>query len=226
METSQPTWVLLPGAASGPDVWSRQRRILPAATAFSYPPPQGGPLLEEYAAAVRAALPPPYVLVGHSLGGAVAQTLAWDHPEDVVGLALVGTGPHLPVNPELLAGLAAHPQEMLERIAGWSLARGADPRLRDECRRRMGAASPDIAWQQFQACATFDLRGRGTPPPVPVRALVGSLDRMTPPGLVESLAEVWPATPVHHVPDAGHLVMLERPEAANAWLADRRAEWG
>lgn len=226
MGTSQPTWVLLPGAASGPDVWSRQHRMLPAAIAFAYPPPRGGPLLEEYAAAVLAQVPPPYVLVGHSLGGAVAQELAWSHPEQVVGLALIGTGPHLPVNPELLAGLRGHPQAMLDKIAGWSLARGADPVLLAECRRRMQAVPADLAWRQFEACAGFDLRGRGAAPAVPVRALVGALDRMTPPPLVESLAEVWPGTPIAQVPDAGHLVMLERPAAVSAWLADRRAEWG
>ncbi len=220
------TWVLLAGAASGPDVWSRQHRTLPHATAFTYPEARGAHLLQDYAAAVLNQLPPPYVLVGHSLGGAVAQSLALTHPEHVVGMALIGTGPHLPVNPALLEGLDSSPEAMLARIAGWSLARGADPRLRDECVRRMAAWPPALAAAQFRACADFDLRGQTPPSPVPVRALVGAEDRMTPPPLVESLREVWPSTTIQVVPNAGHLVMLEQPDAVNAWLAERVAEWG
>jgi pimeloyl-ACP methyl ester carboxylesterase len=226
METKPRTWVLLAGAASGPDVWSRQHRTLPNATAFTYPAPTGPHLLEDYVAAVLDQVPPPYVLVGHSLGGAVAQSLAWAYPEHVCGMALIGTGPHLPVNPALLEGLAADPQGMLTRIAGWSLARDADPRLRAECQRRMAAWPPSLAEKQFRACAAFDLRGRLGPSTVPVRALVGALDRMTPPPLVESLREVWPDTTADVVPDAGHLVMLEQPDAVNAWLLARVAEWG
>lgn len=226
MGTRRPTWVLLAGAASGPDVWSRQHRALPNATAFTYPAPAGGALLEEYAAAVVDQVAPPYVLVGHSLGGAVAQTVAWAHPEHVVGLALIGTGPHLPVNPALLDGLARDPEAMLARIAGWSLARNADPRLLTECQRRMAAGPPSVAAEQFRACAAFDLRGRPAPSSVPVRALVGAEDRMTPPPLVESLQEVWPGTTVDIVPKAGHLVMLEAPDAVNAWLRERLVEWG
>ncbi|MDA8200652.1 MAG: alpha/beta fold hydrolase [Thermaerobacter sp.] len=226
MESKPRTWVLLAGAASGPDVWSRQHRTLPNATAFTYPAPTGADLLEDYVAAVLDQVPPPYVLVGHSLGGAVAQSLAWAHPEHVVGMALIGTGPHLPVNPALLAGLASEPEAMLSRIAGWSLARNADPRLRAECQRRMAAWPPSVAEKQFRACATFDLRGRLAPLSVPVRALVGAEDRMTPPPLVESLQEVWPGATTDLVPQAGHLAMLEQPDAVNAWLLARVAEWG
>ena len=226
MGTRQPTWVLLAGAASAPDVWSRQHRVLPTAIAFTYPAPAGGALLEQYAAAVVDQVRPPYVLVGHSLGGAVAQTVAWAHPEHVLGLALIGTGPHLPVNPVLLDGLASDPEAMLARIAGWSLARDVDPRLLAECQRRMATVSPAVAETQFRACAAFDLRGRRAPSSVPARALVGAQDRMTPPPLVESLQDVWPGITVEVVPQAGHLVMLEQPDAVNAWLAARLAEWG
>jgi pimeloyl-ACP methyl ester carboxylesterase len=48
---------------------------------------------------VRAAVPPPYVLVGHSFGGLVVRVFASRHPRDVAGLVLVDP---------------AHPEEWIE----------------------------------------------------------------------------------------------------------------
>ena len=42
------------------------------------------------------------LMVGHSMGGAIAQTLAVRYPEMVTGLVLIGTGARLEVNQELL----------------------------------------------------------------------------------------------------------------------------
>jgi pimeloyl-ACP methyl ester carboxylesterase len=41
----------------------------------------------------RAAIPPPYLLVGHSLGGLFVQYYAATHPEDVAGLVLIDPTP-------------------------------------------------------------------------------------------------------------------------------------
>lgn len=47
-------------------------------------------IVEELHAALDAAsVPPPYVLVGHSLGGAIATFYAMEHPEEVAGLLLL-----------------------------------------------------------------------------------------------------------------------------------------
>jgi pimeloyl-ACP methyl ester carboxylesterase len=224
-----PQWLLLPGAACGPEVWNLQRGVLPAAHVVSYPDvPEEKPLLEAYADAVVADAPGPLVLVGHSLGGAVAQLCALAHPTRVVAMVLVASAPRLPVNPAVLDGLGgqgAEPTAMLERIARWSLDRSADPRLADACRRMMTAASPGLALRQFRACARFDITAARPARRIPVHVVVGTNDRMTPPPLVESSQAVWAGAVVHRVPDAGHLVMLERPEAVNSILSARTREW-
>jgi len=220
-------WVLLPGAASGPEVFSRQHHVLRGARSWVYETPaEPVDLLSQYASAVHRQVAPPLVLVGHSMGGAVAQLMALEHPDAVVGLILIGTGPHLPVNPALLTGLETDPSATLARIAGWSLTRTADPRLADECRKMMLAVPPALAHAQFAACAAFDIRSRRGSDRIKVHAIVGDDDRMTPPTLVESLTEVWPTATVHRIAGAGHLVMLEQPDAVNALLAQLHGKWG
>lgn len=59
---------------------------------------------------VRAGLRPPYVLVGHSLGGLYARLFAGQHREDLAGLVLVDP---LPAERGLLDLLPAHLQQIV-----------------------------------------------------------------------------------------------------------------
>jgi pimeloyl-ACP methyl ester carboxylesterase len=53
---------------------------------------------------------------------------------------------------------------------------------------------------------------------MPVAALVGDRDRLTPPRCAESIVDVLPATELTVCPGAGHMLMLERPDEVNAAL--------
>ncbi|MEU3072447.1 alpha/beta fold hydrolase [Streptomyces laurentii] len=55
---------------------------------------------------------------------------------------------------------------------------------------------------------------------LPVLALVGDQDVVTPPAHTEAIASALPGAELVIVPDAGHLVMLERPEVVTGRLAD------
>lgn len=215
----QTQWVFLHGAASTQDVWARQRRLFRDALWFDYPDEELGPgcLLTDYVQSLRRVLPGRVVLVGHSMGGAVAQLYALEFPEQTAALVLVGTGPHLPVSPRLLSGLQERPTETLETVADLCLHRDADPRLRRACRDMMVRQEPALAYRQFLACSLFDVRGAlGRLATLARYGIVGADDKMTPLALMDTL--LLPEDHLFRIPEAGHLVMLEQPEAFNQVL--------
>ena len=58
----------------------------------------------------------PWVLVGHSMGGAVALQLALDHPSSLNAVVLVGTGAKLGVLPVILKLLENDPEAFFKTI--------------------------------------------------------------------------------------------------------------
>ncbi|MFB9236052.1 alpha/beta fold hydrolase [Plantactinospora siamensis] len=56
-------------------------------------------------------------------------------------------------------------------------------------------------------------------PAMPVAALVGDRDRLTPPACAESIVQTLPGTELTVCPGAGHMLMLERPAEVNAALS-------
>jgi pimeloyl-ACP methyl ester carboxylesterase len=161
-------------------------------------------------------------VVGHSMGSAVAMSLALEAPECVEALMLVGSGSRLRVNPALLAGLAdpGTRSETIEQILRWSFSRQAPPRLIDLVRRRMMETGPGVLLRDFQACHGFDVSARLGEIAAPTLIVTGADDRMTPPALGEALAEGIPRARRVVVEAAGHMVMLEKPEVLEKELRD------
>ncbi|MFE0022746.1 alpha/beta fold hydrolase [Amycolatopsis sp. NPDC059021] len=98
-----PGVVFLPGAGlTGLDYWNLHRRLAEHTTSVLYDrggtgwseagnwPRTAAQVADELAELLdTAAIPAPYVLVGHSLGGAYARRFAQRHPELVAGLVLL-----------------------------------------------------------------------------------------------------------------------------------------
>jgi pimeloyl-ACP methyl ester carboxylesterase len=151
------------------------------------------------------------LLVGHSMGGAVAQMVALDAPRRVAGLLLVSTGPRLQVSDQILDGLAARFDETVGAISRWSWGPDADPEWVTRGREMMRETGPETVLGDFVACDRFDVRDRLDEIAAPTRVVTGAEDRMTPPPLGRALAEGIPGAAFSLVPGAGHMLMLERP---------------
>lgn len=179
-------------------------------------------------------------VLGHSMGGYIALTLALRRPELVGSLVLVGTGAgeptHEPVPRETLDEWLAHahlpPRAFARRTMHLSFRPGWTEEHRelyeDLLAARLEHPTPPECWlAQFDAASRFVEEG------IPVEriqapALVvhGDVDRVVPIANGLALAERLPRAELVVFPGAGHLPPLEEPERFNAVVGEflERAE--
>jgi pimeloyl-ACP methyl ester carboxylesterase len=214
--------VYVHGAGGEHSIWGYQLRAVPGLQAALDLPGHGrspGPgrkTIPGYGAVVAGFVdqwaPGPAIVVGHSMGGAVAQWLALQRPHLVRGLLLVGTGARLRVRDELRTGFVDDPVRAARRLATWSFGLAADPAWAARAARQ-AAADPVVTAGDFAACHAFDVMERLGEIQVPTIALCGSEDVLTPPKYTHYLAARIPDASAVLVPEAGHMVMVERPGA-------------
>ncbi len=160
------------------------------------------------------------IIVGHSLGGAIAQTLALENPDRILGLGLVGTGARLRVLPAFLEGLLADLAATVHTVTEAEFASEADPRLKQLSEQQMLACPPQVVHDDFAACDVFDVMPRLDSIRVPTLVLCGSEDRMTPVKYSQYLAAHIPRARLVVVQGAGHMVMVEKPDEVNRALSE------
>ncbi len=150
---------------------------------------------------------------GHSMGSAIALTLAIEHPEKVAGLVLVDGGAKLGVSPAILDGLSAQPLRTIEELITPMSFHSVTLELGREARAALSLSNPSVFLNDYLACNEFDLRGML--PRISAKTLIvcGESDSMTPPRYSHYLNANIPGSTLSFVPEAGHMVPLEKPEA-------------
>ena len=153
------------------------------------------------------------VLVGHSMGGAISLYMGLQYPERVRGLSLVGTGANLPVNADFLENTAHETtfQSAVEFLASWAFSPSADPKLAEAAQQQMFGTRPTVLHGDFMACDAFDVRERLGEIEHPTQVICGSDDKLMPVRFSQYLADHIPSAELDLIPEAGHMVMLEKP---------------
>jgi pimeloyl-ACP methyl ester carboxylesterase len=219
-----PPVVLIHGAGGSHLYWPAEMRRLPgrAVYALDLPghgksPGRGQQSIAGYTQAVadwmEAVELPRAALVGHSMGSAIALSLALNDPEKVDKLILIGGGARLRVAPGLLESTGSQTTfgSAVETINANSFGPDAPPRLVELSIQRMGEVRPTVLHGDLLACDQFDQSDRLEEVQPLTLILCGSEDRMTPVRFSQFLADHISGARLIIFPGAGHMLMLERP---------------
>ena len=158
--------------------------------------------------------------VGHSMGGAIVQTLALTHPEIIQGIVLVGTGARLRVLPTTLSGIKNQFQETVRKIIGFAYSRKASPEFIERGVEQLSGCGPEVLYGDFLACNRFDLRDEVERIHLPTLVICGEEDELTPVSFSEFLHRRIKGSSLETIPGAGHMVMMEAPDSFNHAVQD------
>ncbi len=178
-------------------------------------------------------------LVGHSMGGLIAQEVALRAPARVKSLALLCTfargkqATRLTAD-ILLVGLrtrlgtrAMRRNAFLELVMPAALlAEGNRAQLAESLRPLFGrdlAEQPPIIMKQLRATAKYDASGRLGQLRLPSLVVSAELDRIALPAFGRELAAAIPGARFVELPGAGHGVPIHSAEKINALLAEHFA---
>jgi 3-oxoadipate enol-lactonase len=170
-------------------------------------------------------------IVGHSMGGMVAQELMALAPQRVSALVLLATSPAFGK-----PGGAWQAEFLAQRLAPLNAGAGmqglapglvlgmAAPGAPDDAVARAAllmAGVPEATYRRaLAAIAGFDRRELLADLRLPVLCLAGSEDRNAPPAVMRQMAARIAGAEYRELPGVGHLAHMEAPQAVNAALID------
>ena len=213
--------IFIHGAGANPMVWRLQLIHFNGSLAVELPGHTSGAgysTIEDYASSVeeyikKEAVKDP-VLVGHSMGGAIAITLALAKFK-LAGLVLVGTGARLRVQPTILSKVKENYEEASKLIAAWSVSPRSDPVIAQRIAQELLRTNSRVTYGDFMACEKFDRMNEVQNITCKTLIVVGEDDRMTPVKYSQYLHEKILGSKLVVIPGAGHSVMLEQQRLFN-----------
>ncbi len=216
------------GAGCTSEVWERQLKEL-GGYAIDLPSHGKSDCFEiesvddyaEVVAKVLESLGRDFIIVGHSMGGAIVQSLM--EKIKPKGVVLLSTGPKLKVNPKLLAGLRDDFEKTVERLVGWMFSRSFEgKKAKERVKEMIIGCGKEVVVRDFEVCDAFDFTEKyesGVSYDFPILVAVGSDDVMTPVEYSEYLRDKTGGKLVVFN-NAGHMVMFEKGSELNKVLKE------
>jgi pimeloyl-ACP methyl ester carboxylesterase len=219
-------FVFIHGSGCTGSVFSAQTAAFPGSYAIDLPghrtPPLSDVSIGAYADAVERELEARgtegAVLCGSSMGGAIALEVGLRANPRVGAIVMLGSGSKLRVAPALFESLERDFEAGVRGVVPMFFATPT-PAFIDGSVAQMLEVGQAQTIADFRACDAFDATDRLAELGLPLLALTGEQDRMTPPKFAAFLADRVPGAEARILPGAGHLAMVERPDETNAALS-------
>lgn len=234
-DPAQPAIVFLHGAGFDRTTWRLQTRWFAhhgrSVLAIDFPGHgwSEGPALDSIAALadwtaalIDAAGLRQAALVGHSMGALVALDAAARHPDKVRALGLCGVAAEMPVHPEMLESAKANTLKVQELMTFWGIGAAlhkggmASPGLwlRRESLAVLSGNAPGVIHADLAACNAYKAAlERAAAVTCPTVLVLGDGDLMTPAAKARPLAAAIAGSQAVVIPDSGHFMIVERPDA-------------
>jgi pimeloyl-ACP methyl ester carboxylesterase len=152
-------------------------------------------------------------IVGHSMGGAIAATLAADHPDRVDRLIAVNA-----------AALMANRRDLVFRFGSGRVIASLSPSFLPVLMADSLRAGPFSLLGAARDVLNADLRTKLGQISVPTLVVWGANDRLLPVTLGQQLSQAIPDARLTVIPRAGHNPMWDQPEAFNTTVINFLAE--
>lgn len=234
--TERPVLILLPGLLCDETVWQAQIAAFGSEWQINVVDLRGYSSFDAMAEAVLEQAPPRFALAGHSMGGRVALEVFRQAPERVDRLALLSAGVH-----PVLEGEAEKRQQLI--VLAWrngmeALARQwipptlhpdkrHDHQLVEQMIAMWCRSTPEIHEGQIRAALDRrDARPLLASIRCPTLVLGGVDDSWASAASQRDIAAAIPGSRLALIPECGHMVTMEQPEAVTAHLRDWLAAAG
>ncbi len=155
------------------------------------------------------------VLCGHSLGGAVIQAYYYKYPSEVSGLILCDTGARLRVSPRIFESLKADYEQFINSLPNGAFYRKTPKEIIEQYLNEARQESADITFRDFSICDEFDTLEKTSEIKIPTLIICGTADKLTPVKYSQFLREKIEDSMLVLIEQAGHMVMIEKPEEVN-----------
>jgi pimeloyl-ACP methyl ester carboxylesterase len=160
------------------------------------------------------------ILVGHSMGGGIAQVFAVDYPKSVLACVLVATGARLRVAKETLLAVKNNYDIFCEVAPTRAFAASSPEELKTRFREGLRRTSQEVSYWDLMACDEFDIMNELGEIRVPTLIISGKEDILTPVKYGEYLSQKIPHSRLHVISGAGHFMMQEKPDDFNRVLLE------
>ena len=160
------------------------------------------------------------IVLGHSMGGAVAQDYALRFADRVVALGLISTAPWFGLDPGVVEqwreqGTSSYSRERLDEIVG----PGASEEMRSHVLALRDGMTPDAVEGDLDTCASWDGRAESAKIELPVLLMTTPFDLPVLQDAIDTWEKTLPDAMRVNIEDAGHMMMVEQPEATTAAIA-------
>ncbi|MHA2046813.1 MAG: alpha/beta fold hydrolase [Candidatus Thorarchaeota archaeon] len=160
------------------------------------------------------------ILAGHSMGGALTQLYALNHPENLSGIILVGTGARLRVSPVVFDLLDNDFEGYIKALGHFMFHEGTSEEMIEASKHEVRKCPALIIRRDYEFCDKFDIMEKVSQIKLPTLILVGEDDFMTPVKYSNFLHDKIEGSVIHVIKTAGHSVMLEQSSLFNGLVAD------